>query len=892
MGRRDADREVNEELRAYLDLLIDEKMRAGHSQEEARRAALLELGGLTQVAEEVRDVRAGAWLAAIGRDCRYALRTMRRDAGFSITAAATLAIGIGASITIFTVSDAVLLRTLPVPHPEQLVLVGKPTAVSGHTTGGPRGDLFSLPLYRDLRDHNSFVTTLAATGTAERLDVRTSSGTEDEHPYGRFVSGNYFDVLGVGAARGRVFTADDDRVVGASPVAVVSDGYFRRRFGGATDVIGRAIDVDGTRITIIGVTPAGFTGEILERPVDLWLPISLQPVILPHSAPIEDRGTSWLLLLGRLRPGVTLGAARAGFTTLIHQFIIASDTMPGAASRDAGAPTVITSGARGISAVRREYAAPLRLLALGVALLLLIVCTNVANLLLARGIARGRELTLRLAIGAGRGQLVRQLLTESAVLALAGSVPGLLLAWWAGGAVLAAASAGDHPIATAHLDLRVLVFALGLTTLVVLLFGLLPALRVSGVDAASALRARGGSVTGRRSGRVPIGRLLIPFQVTLSLVLLVAAAMLVRGLARLETSDTGLDRDHLLVIDVDAARRDYRGEKLFNFARNVSRRLATMPGVAAVSYSQNGLFQGRDGSAVVAIPGFSGRAAEDSSLFYDLVGPGYARAIGAHLLRGRDIDATDRRGTPSVAVVNEALERFYFGHASAVGKTIYFDAGVPTTIVGVIADVKDHSLTTPPARRAYGAYEQQIGVDEHASLVFEVRAIGDPALLVRPARVAIAAVDPEVPLAGIMPLTTVMRASIREQELVAGVATGFGVIALLLAAVGLYGVMTYAVRRRANEMGVRTALGAARRDLLWLVLGDGMRLVGWGIASGLPLSIAAARLVRAELPEIAGLDLVSMLVALSVLAISAFVAAMLPALLAARVEPVVALRLD
>jgi putative ABC transport system permease protein len=383
----------------------------------------------------------------------------------------------------------------------------------------------------------------------------------------------------------------------------------------------------------------------------------------------------------------------------------------------------------------------------------------------------------------------------------------------------------------------------------------------------------------------------VPLQVSLSLVLLVGAALLTRNLTRLLSVDAGLDREHLLIADVDLSRSQYTGNRLLSFVEALQARIGAIPGVRAVSYSQNGLFDGGDGEAQVSIPGFTGRTADDSSLHYDLVGPGYVHAIGGRLLRGRDIDAGDTPKGPSVAVVNETLERFFFA-GSAIGKTIYFDPGVPTTIVGVVADVKDHSLVRPVPRRAYAPYVQNVNDGDQAFLRVEVRTAGDPASVMPEVLSALVGLDRTIPLGRIAPLSTLMEESIGEERLLTLVAISFGGVAVLLAAIGLYGVMSYAVSQRTAELGVRCALGAERGDVLRLVLGDALRLVAIGAAIGAALAFFATQLLRSQLTNVPASDPLALSLALALLVSTAAVAALVPALRASRVPPVVALRGD
>ncbi|HEY5061200.1 MAG TPA: ADOP family duplicated permease, partial [Gemmatimonadaceae bacterium] len=664
-------------------------------------------------------------------------------------------------------------------------------------------------------------------------------------------------------------------------------------------VIGKSIVVDDNRMTIIGVAPASFSGEIVGAQTDVWLPVSMHDALQPHLRVLDDRTSSWLLLLGRRAPGVTLAQAEQEMTRLVPQFI-ASNAKPDFAREFAAqkAKVYVGDGAKGFSRVRATFETPLFTLMTGVALLLCIICANVANLLLARAIARGREMAVRLALGADRGRLVRQLLTESVVLAVLGAAVGLVLAWWGSHALLVLASDGSTIPLDLSLDLRVLAFTLLVSFLAVGLFGLVPAVRASRVELASTMRAGAqsvaGSALGHRGQRVPLGKLLIAGQVALSVVLLVGAVMLVRSLRNVESLDVGLDRDHLLVLDVDANARGYADEKLAGLAHTLRGRLASIPGVAAVAFSENGIFSGTENETTVSVPGFVARAPEDSSLAYDHVSPGYVAAIGGRLMEGRDIGTQDEGSAARVAVVNQSLARFFFPNTSAVGKFMNSNS-LAVQIVGVMADTRDRSdaLKGAPKRRAYFAYANtDTALGTSNSLRFEIRTAGDPSAVVRQVRAAVIAVDPALPIDGIDPLPLLMRQSIREQRLVANLATAFGALALLLASIGLYGVMTYAITRRTGEIGLRVALGAQRQDVVRMVLYDALRLVSAGTIVGLVLALSSTRLLSTQLHGVGALDPASIGAAIAVLFASAVIAAVLPALRASRVSPIVALRAE
>ena len=831
-------------------------------------------------------------------DIRLGARSLSRTPVLTTMAVLSLGVGVGANSAIFAVVNAVLMRALPVDRPDDLIAIGKTTAIDGHTTGAPRADLFSLPLYRDLRAEleadRRVVTGLAASGTAQRVDVRfdNESAVDAAHPNARFVSANFFSVLGVRAQRGRFFasTADDPAV--AEPVVVISDAYWERAFDRANDVIGRRIRIEDAELTIVGVATPGFAGEVIERPTDLWLPLGIQPRVQPRLARISDLGTSWLLFLGRLAPGVTLDAAAAAFTTRIRAELVAHAALAGESARFAKLPVPVASGRQGFSAIRPKFRAALFTLQAAVGLLLLIVCTNLANLLAGRAVARRREMSVRLALGAGRGRLIRQLLAETSVLALLGAALGVLLAMWGSRALetaaIGAASAGPT---AAGVDRSTLIFTLVVAVATLFGVGLAPALRASRGDLAATMRAHGrGLAAGRRDrARIPIGEWLVPAQVTLCLALLTGAALLARSLRKLESDEPGFDRAHLVVAQVDAARRGIVGTRFMALANELTDRLAALPGVRAATYSQNGFFAGSDAGAIVAVPGFVGRTSDDSSLAYDLVGPGYVHAIGGRLLRGRDIEATDRSGAPTVVLLNESAARFFFGDRDAVGRTMYFDAGVPATVVGIVADVHDHSITSAVERRAYAPYAQQIGDEEHPMLSFSVRTAADPRTIIPLVRSAIASADPTLPQVVVAPAESLGRDTIREQRLVAALASAFGAVALLLAGIGLYGVMSYAVTRRTAEIGLRAALGADRGDVLRLVFYDGLRLVGVGLAVGAPLTLWCAHALRAQLYGVPTLDPVSISFGVGSVLLCAIVGILLPALRAARVPPTLAL---
>lgn len=896
LRRNREDRELAAELAFHLDMETEKGVRDGLTPADARRRAHLALGNVARVTEEVRDARGTRLLEELRQDVVFGLRTFRRHAVFALSVLLILALGIGANTATFTVIHALVLRTLPVPDADRLVTIGDPANTGRVSRGTPASDIFSYPLYLDLRDQNRTLSGLYATGRTGRLDVTVSvSGGEVlEHPRGRLVTGNFFTVLDVPAQIGRTFTAAEDVTPLADPVVVLSDSYWRRRFGADPTVIGRTMTINGSPFTIVGVGPPGFAGDIVGQPTDVWIPMMMQPAVMPNREWLDSRGASWLLLMGRLAPGVPLPRARAELAALTTRLLLEhAPADEAAAVRETldGIPVSVAAGARGFSYYRDVYASALATLMAAVGLVLLIVCANVGNLMLARAEARRREMGMRLALGAGRWRLVRQLLTESTLLALAGGVLGLLLARWGSRLLLVAASAGPDPLPLdVPLEPGVLAFNVAVALGAALLFGLLPALRTTRVELTGALRSggRGAAQTGATRRRHPaIGRALVAAQFALSLLLLVGTAMLVRSVRSLEGAGLGMDRDRLVIVAMDPVPRGYMGDRYTTLIRDITARIAAVPGVAGVSASENGLFSGSASAGTLGVEGFTPRTASDTNIAYDYVGPDYFHTLGAHLVLGRDFSDADRAGAPGVAILNQSAARFFFRDASPIGRHIRY-GGDSYAIVGVVDDIEGEDIRSEPARRLY-LPAAQAGM-EPGRFYVQVRADGDPASLVEPVRQAVLEVDPLLDIIWVRPLTDLVARSIRQDRMVSTVATLFGVLALLLAALGLYGVMAYTTSRRTGEFGVRLALGARPADVMRMMLREALVVTAAGLALGLPGTFLVARMIRAQLFGVGTFDPPSFAAAVAVLGMSATLAGCIPALRAAATSPVEALR--
>jgi predicted permease len=833
------------------------------------------------------------------KDIRYGLRGLLKRPAFTIVALVILALGIGANTAIFTLIDAVLLKPLPVNKPEQLVLFDDSTGEGTSTSDGDPSPgqvhRFSYAAYRYFREHDSSFQELSAFRSGESgLNVRqadTQNGGTAERASGHLVSGNYFAVLGVNALRGRVFTNDDDTAA-AQPAAVVSYDYWTEKLNSDAQVVGRSVLLNGTPFTIVGVMPRGFFGVRVRHAPDFWLPLVFQPQVELRKSFLEDKNVFWLNLVGRLKPGTQMGRAQAAANVELRQFI--TDQFGTKASDDvrraiANSYIQLAPGGGGISGLRKYYAQALRMLMVIVALVLLIACANVGNLLLSRAATRQAELSLRQALGASRGRLIRQLLTESLLLAVIGGVAGLLLAQW-GVSLLVARVAATAPLDVKP-DWAVLMFSIGISLLSGILFGIAPAIRATRTDLTSALKEK--STRGRR-GRFNLGSMLVVTQVAISLILLVGAGLFARSLIKLQEVDLGFNRDNVLLAVIDSRLAGYKPAELTPLYRQLYDRLSSLPNVRSVTMSSNTPMSGSHTSSSLLVRGYQPRPDEDMVVEDMFVGPRYAETLGLPLVLGREIGLQDTLASTKVAVVNQTFAETYFHNQNPIGRRITFDEKSDKDdieIVGVVGDAKYDSAKEKPDRVVYRPI-LQVQDQQTYNNILQLRTAGDPIGLAGEVRSAIAQVDVKLPIRSITSLRAQTDESLKQEKLLAQLVSFFGGLGLVLSCVGLYGIMAHAVVRRTNEIGIRLALGAERRNIIWMVLKESLLLVGAGLFIGVPASWAAAHLISSQLFGLNPGDPVTLSLAVILLTLVAALAGYIPARKASRVNPLVALRYE
>jgi predicted permease len=844
-------------------------------------------------------------------DLRLALRQLAKSPGFTAVAILSLALGIGANTTIFSLVNEVLLRSLPVREPDRLVLfswagsggVG-PRSINGWTqrdaaTGETTCTSLSLLTFERFRAASAdTLSDVFAFSPIDRANV-VIDGNAEVVSTAQLVSGNYHAALGVPMLAGRSLLPADDRP-NAAPVIVLSAGYWQRKFAGDPSAIGRTMTVNGVVAEIIGVTAPQFTGTLQVGEVqDLTLPLALYPRLAPDDTDAPQPWCWWIRIMGRLRPGVSLAQVHANLAGVFRESIKdaldgGDDQPPGKVIPAAAMPDkvrfVVNPGAQGLTEARHTYTQSIQILAALVALVLLVACANVANLLLARGAARVREITVRLALGASRARLLRQLLTESVLLALLGAIAGLAFAWWGRAALLALQPLGaSADRLELRLDWRVLAFTTAVALATGILFGLAPAWRATRLDLAAGFSGGTRLLGGERSR---LARILMVVQIALSLVLLVGAGLFTRTLRNLQGLDAGFNRRQLVLFSVDGIAGGHKAAELAALHNRFTERIAALPGVAAVTFSQMPVLSGSSWTSGVHVQGHTPAPGENRNVLMNGVQPAFFSTYELPLLAGRAFTARDDAAAPKVAIVNQAFARKYFGDASPLGRR--FGSGEPANagdfeIVGVVRDGKYTRLrdeARPAAFLPYGQLKNAWGGH------YAVRVNGDAGTYAPMLRGILREIDPNLPLANFRTQEEQVARSLAPERMFARLSSFFGLLALLLASIGLYGLLSYSVLRRTGEIGLRMALGAVPGQVLWLVVRESLYLAALGVVLGLGCAWGVARLVASQLYGLSASDPVTYAAVGLLLVAVAMIASLLPARRAAKVDPMVALRTE
>jgi predicted permease len=834
-------------------------------------------------------------MGALLQDARYAFRMLAKSPGFTLVAILTLALGIGANAAIFSVTDQVLLRLLPVQKPEELVVLRSPGPNPGRNwSDGDVGVAFSYPMYKDLRDHNPVFSGLLARFA---IQASVSGQGQTELAKGELVSGNYFEVLGVRPALGRVLTSQDETVAGANPETVLSYGYWERHFGRDPGILNKQLVVNGVSMTVVGVVAPGFFGVQVGQTPDIFIPVTMKAQMTPNWDGLADRKDHWLAMLGRLKPGMSLAKAEAGIAPE-YAAILQSEAAELKLSRERNKQfldkkILLDTGSHGRPILQHDAGKPIWILMSMVGLVLLIACANLASLLVARGEGRQREIAVRMAMGAGRWRLIRQLLTESLLISLAGGAAGLLVGSWTLGALVGSIpeSLGAQGL-QAKFDYRVLLFALGISILTGLLFGLIPALRSTSADLQSTLREQGANVFGGKSN-VRLRKVLLVSQVALTVVLLAAAGFFAQSLMNLKRQNLGVKTDHVIQFAVAPELNRYTPEQTVALADRLRENIAGLPGVRSVSVAEMSLLSKSDSSANITAEGYTVSEDTNTDVQQNWIGPHFFATLGIPLLSGRELDDRDTSTAPKVAIVNEQMAQIYFHNQNPIGRHFAFGAGngvhPDIEIIGVVKDSKNTDLRQELRPFVYIPYSQDKRLGD---ATFYVRTNLEPTALASALLKTVQSADANLPVFDMKTLDQQVDEIAFSERLLTFFSLCLGLLAALLAAIGLYGVMAYMVAQRTREIGIRMALGATQKNVAWLVLREIVRISAAGLGIGLVAAFGLGKLIESQLFGVKASNPLVFLTSAVLLSVVALLAGWLPARKAASVDPMVALRYE
>ncbi len=844
-------------------------------------------------------------MSTIWNDIRYAIRGFRRTPLFTGIAILSLTFGIGANTAIFSLLDQVLLRMLPVKNPEQLVLL----TMRGHHYGSNwGGNAISYPMYKDFRDNNQVFS-----GMFCRFPIETSLGygNRTERVAAELVSGTYFPVLGVRAALGRTFTPDDDRIPGGHPLAVLSYAFWQTRFASDRGILGKTLVINGRNMTVLGVAEPGFDGVELGHTSKIFIPIMMKAQITPFWDGLKDRRQRWVNAFGRLKPGISMRQAKASLQPFMHNMLELE--VKEAAFRNASNYARqqflkcwidVLPGSKGRSYLREQLSTPLWLLLGITAAVLLLACANIANLLLARATAREREVAIRVAIGAGRGRIIRQLLIESILLSGFGAALGIWLAFWADHMLLTAylptEYSGDLAI-SATPDFRILGFTFCVMLVTAVIFGLAPALQSSRPEVADTLKDQAGSVVG--GGNVFMRKLLVVAQVTLSLLLLIGAGLFLRTLTNLRNLGPGFPPERLVGFNLDPSLNGYSAERAKIFYQRLVDDLGSIPGVRSVGLASMRILEDNEWDSSMTVEGYTAKPGQNPEPFMNSVSPNYFATMGIPILMGRDFTINDvaqvKHGpdaedwNPATVIINESFAKKYFAGRNPIGLHVGFgsDPGTKTDmqVLGVVKDVKYTNLRDEIPAQAFIPYLAGRNV---GGMTVYLRTGLDPKQLMSVVRRKAQLLDPNIPIYAMRTTEEQIDLSLRSERLVASLSSVFGLLATLLAVIGLYGVMAYTVARRTREIGIRMALGAIQGNVIWMVMREVLMLVAVGVLVGLPAAMGLSGLVRNQLYGLAPHDPATLVICTLALVSVACLAGFMPALRASRIDPTIALRYE